>query len=230
MATLEAHRRRIALHRFAPSESASGPAGAPVLCLPSTGLSGLQWRRLAKTLSQAGHLVVAVHRDGVGELAGGRHVLGRARQLAHRPDRAAGDDPPDRSRSGRAEHAEQEQARPQPPKDGVVARAVDAHLRRSQLPGGPGQHEVGHAVDGDLVHGALGVAPGDGAGAIGDGELHPDGHAGDVAVRGDDLHRHVEPLARDVDGGDGRTGVEELGDHGLPEGSGGSCDDDQTLR
>ena len=64
MATLEVHGRRIAYHRFEPQRSS---ARAPVLCLPSTGLSGLQWRRLAKILSKAGHLVVAVDLLGYGE-------------------------------------------------------------------------------------------------------------------------------------------------------------------
>jgi hypothetical protein len=44
------------------------------------------------------------------------------------------------------------------------------------------------------------------------------------------LAQRVEALTRDVDGDDGGTGGEELGDDGLPEGAGGSRDDDQTLR
>jgi pimeloyl-ACP methyl ester carboxylesterase len=58
MPTLTVHGLRIAYHQFTP---ASGPGSrAPVVCFPSTGLSGLQWRRLAKQLSDAGHEVLAV--------------------------------------------------------------------------------------------------------------------------------------------------------------------------
>jgi pimeloyl-ACP methyl ester carboxylesterase len=58
MPTLTVHDLRIAYHQFTP---ASGPGSrAPVVCFPSTGLSGLQWRRLAKQLADAGHEVFAV--------------------------------------------------------------------------------------------------------------------------------------------------------------------------
>lgn len=40
---------------------------APVLCLPSTGLSGLQWRRLGRRLAKRGHPVLAVDLIGYGE-------------------------------------------------------------------------------------------------------------------------------------------------------------------
>lgn len=58
MPTLTVHDLRIAYHQFAPAT----PPGsrAPVVCFPSTGLSGLQWRRLAKQLSDVGHEVLAV--------------------------------------------------------------------------------------------------------------------------------------------------------------------------
>lgn len=58
MPTLTVHDLRIAYHQFTPL-SVPG-SRAPVVCFPSTGLSGLQWRRLAKQLSDAGHEVFAV--------------------------------------------------------------------------------------------------------------------------------------------------------------------------
>jgi pimeloyl-ACP methyl ester carboxylesterase len=58
MPTLTVHDLRIAYHQFTPA-SGSG-SRAPVVCFPSTGLSGLQWRRLAKQLADAGHEVFAV--------------------------------------------------------------------------------------------------------------------------------------------------------------------------
>jgi pimeloyl-ACP methyl ester carboxylesterase len=58
MPTLTVHDLRIAYHQFTPT---NGPGSrAPVVCFPSTGLSGLQWRRLAKLLADAGHEVFAV--------------------------------------------------------------------------------------------------------------------------------------------------------------------------
>ena len=64
MPTLEIHGRHIAYHRF---EARGTDERAPVLCLPSTGLSGLQWRRLARRLSKVGHTVTAVDLIGYGE-------------------------------------------------------------------------------------------------------------------------------------------------------------------
>ncbi|PRP92200.1 haloalkane dehalogenase [Enhygromyxa salina] len=65
MPTLTVHDLRIAYHHF-PAGPATRPH-APVVCLPSTGLSGLQWRRLAKLLSKRGHEVFAVDLIGYGE-------------------------------------------------------------------------------------------------------------------------------------------------------------------
>lgn len=59
---LSVHDLRIVYHRFGEPGSA-----ASVVCLPSTGLSGLQWRRLAKLLSAGGHEVLAVDLIGYGE-------------------------------------------------------------------------------------------------------------------------------------------------------------------
>jgi pimeloyl-ACP methyl ester carboxylesterase len=62
MPTLSVHGLRIAYHPFGdPGER------APVVCLPSTGLSGLQWRRAAKQLRKRGHQVFAVDLIGYGE-------------------------------------------------------------------------------------------------------------------------------------------------------------------
>lgn len=62
MLVLTVHGLRVTYHRFGAAGSA-----APVVCLPSTGLSGLQWRRLAKTMSARGHEVLAVDFIGYGE-------------------------------------------------------------------------------------------------------------------------------------------------------------------
>lgn len=70
MPTLRVHDLDIAYHHFparAPTEPEPGPARRPVLCLPSTGLSGLQWRRLAKQLSKRGHAVWCLDFIGYGE-------------------------------------------------------------------------------------------------------------------------------------------------------------------
>ncbi|KIG14875.1 Hydrolase, alpha/beta fold family protein [Enhygromyxa salina] len=64
MPSITVHGLRIAYHRF----PAATPAElSPVACLPSTGLSGLQWRRLAKLLSRRGHDVLCVDLIGYGE-------------------------------------------------------------------------------------------------------------------------------------------------------------------
>jgi pimeloyl-ACP methyl ester carboxylesterase len=64
MSTLTVHDLRIAYHPFRPSGEATR---APVVCFPSTGLSGLQWRRLAKQLADVGHEVFAVDLISYGE-------------------------------------------------------------------------------------------------------------------------------------------------------------------
>ena len=66
MPSLRVHELTIATHHF-PARGDRGPVGAPVLCLPSTGLSGLQWRRLAKQLSKRGHEVWALDFIAYGE-------------------------------------------------------------------------------------------------------------------------------------------------------------------
>lgn len=55
----------IAYHPFRPATGAA--RRAPTVCLPSTGLSGLQWRRLAKQLAEVGHEVFAVDLISYGE-------------------------------------------------------------------------------------------------------------------------------------------------------------------
>jgi pimeloyl-ACP methyl ester carboxylesterase len=62
MSTLEVHGLRMGVHRF--GEPGSSPA---IVCLPSTGLSGLQWRRFAKLMSGRGHAVWTVDLIGYGE-------------------------------------------------------------------------------------------------------------------------------------------------------------------
>lgn len=64
MPVLSIHGLRIVYHRFGEPGRA-----APAVCLPSTGLSGLQWRRLAKMLSAAGREVLTVDLIGYGESA-----------------------------------------------------------------------------------------------------------------------------------------------------------------
>jgi pimeloyl-ACP methyl ester carboxylesterase len=61
MPTLTVHGLSIAYNRFGQSGAAS-----PIVCLPSTGLSGLQWRRLAKLMSDRGHEVFTVDLIGYG--------------------------------------------------------------------------------------------------------------------------------------------------------------------
>jgi pimeloyl-ACP methyl ester carboxylesterase len=61
MPTLTVHGLSIAYNQF------GQPAGASaIVCLPSTGLSGLQWRRLAKLMSERGHEVLTVDLIGYG--------------------------------------------------------------------------------------------------------------------------------------------------------------------
>lgn len=61
MPTLTVHGLSIAYNQF------GQPGGAsPIVCLPSTGLSGLQWRRLAKLLSERGHEILTVDLIGYG--------------------------------------------------------------------------------------------------------------------------------------------------------------------
>ena len=66
MPTLRVHDLSVKTHHFPPREPPSTPR-SPVVCLPSTGLSGLQWRRLAKQLSKRGHEVWALDFIGYGE-------------------------------------------------------------------------------------------------------------------------------------------------------------------
>jgi pimeloyl-ACP methyl ester carboxylesterase len=61
MPTLTVHGLSIAYNHFGQPGSAS-----PIVCLPSTGLSGLQWRRLAKLMSERGHEVFTVDLIGYG--------------------------------------------------------------------------------------------------------------------------------------------------------------------
>lgn len=60
--TLRVHDLTIAYQRH----GQAGPR-SPVVCLPSTGLSGLQWRRLAKQLAGDGHEVLSVDLIGYGD-------------------------------------------------------------------------------------------------------------------------------------------------------------------
>ncbi|PRQ07708.1 alpha/beta fold hydrolase [Enhygromyxa salina] len=64
MPTITVHGLRIRYHEFPP---ATATGLSPVVCLPSTGMSGLQWRRLARSLSKRGHVVFAVDLIGYGE-------------------------------------------------------------------------------------------------------------------------------------------------------------------
>ena len=61
MPTLTVHGLSIAYNQFGQPGSAS-----PIVCLPSTGLSGQQWRRLAKLMSDRGHEVFTVDLIGYG--------------------------------------------------------------------------------------------------------------------------------------------------------------------
>lgn len=61
MPTLTVHGLSIAYNQFGQPTGASS-----VVCLPSTGLSGLQWRRLAKLLCDRGHEVFTVDLIGYG--------------------------------------------------------------------------------------------------------------------------------------------------------------------
>ncbi len=61
--TLELHGLQLAVHSWGEADSER----PPVLCLPSTGLSGLQWRRLARRLAKRGHWVLAPDFIGYGD-------------------------------------------------------------------------------------------------------------------------------------------------------------------
>lgn len=61
IADLEVH-----VHEWLPVEPRS-TGHWPVICLPSTGLSGMQWRKLAKLLTQRGHRVLAPDLIGYGD-------------------------------------------------------------------------------------------------------------------------------------------------------------------
>jgi pimeloyl-ACP methyl ester carboxylesterase len=78
MPTLTVHDLRIAYHQFTPA----AVSRAPVVCLPSTGLSGLQWRRLGKQLTDVGHEVLAVDLISYGD-SEDWHAPGRDRGPFH---------------------------------------------------------------------------------------------------------------------------------------------------
>ena len=61
--TLEIHGLRIRAHEL----GAAASERPTVMCLPSTGLSGLQWRRLGKLLQARGYRVLALDWIGYGE-------------------------------------------------------------------------------------------------------------------------------------------------------------------
>ncbi|MFV8754564.1 alpha/beta fold hydrolase [Nannocystaceae bacterium ST9] len=56
---------QIQIHEWLPA--LANPERSPVVCLPSTGLSGTQWRKLAKQLAERGHRVLAPDLIGYGE-------------------------------------------------------------------------------------------------------------------------------------------------------------------
>lgn len=64
MPTLRAADLKINVHEWLPS--APDPSRTPVVCLPSTGLAGSQWRKLAKLLTGRGHRVFAPDLIGYG--------------------------------------------------------------------------------------------------------------------------------------------------------------------
>lgn len=69
MATLSVRGLRIAVHEWRPKAEAE-PAPTPLVCLPSTGLSGMQWRRLGKLMSKRGRRVLAPDFIAYGESEG----------------------------------------------------------------------------------------------------------------------------------------------------------------
>ncbi|HLT39189.1 MAG TPA: alpha/beta hydrolase [Enhygromyxa sp.] len=64
MPSLTVHGLPIAYNQFGQPGTAT-----PIVCLPSTGLSGLAWRRLAKLMSERGHPILTVDLIGYGESA-----------------------------------------------------------------------------------------------------------------------------------------------------------------
>lgn len=65
MPTLTVEGLRIHVHEWSPAPDT--PRKSAVVCIPSTGMSGIQWRRLGKLLSDKGHRVVAPDLIGYGE-------------------------------------------------------------------------------------------------------------------------------------------------------------------
>jgi pimeloyl-ACP methyl ester carboxylesterase len=71
MPTIRIGDLEVHVHEWLPGKSGPGPA--PVVCLPSGGLSGMQWRKLARSLSERQHRVLAPDLIGHGE-SHGPHV------------------------------------------------------------------------------------------------------------------------------------------------------------
>lgn len=65
MPTIRIEDLEVHVHEWLPNKSSCGPA--PVVCLPSCGLSGMQWRKLAKLLAERNHRVLAPDLIGSGE-------------------------------------------------------------------------------------------------------------------------------------------------------------------
>jgi pimeloyl-ACP methyl ester carboxylesterase len=65
MPTIRIEDLEVHVHEWSPSTPTPGPA--PVVCLPSCGLSGVQWRKLAKLLTERQHRVLAPDLIGSGE-------------------------------------------------------------------------------------------------------------------------------------------------------------------
>jgi pimeloyl-ACP methyl ester carboxylesterase len=64
MPTFRSADLQIHVHEWLPREPHA--ARAPVVCLPSTGLAGSQWRKLARSLNERGHRVLAPDLIGYG--------------------------------------------------------------------------------------------------------------------------------------------------------------------
>jgi pimeloyl-ACP methyl ester carboxylesterase len=64
MPTLTVHGLQVTYNQFGQPDSRS-----TIVCLPSTGLSGLAWQRLAKLMSKRGHQVLTLDLIGYGESA-----------------------------------------------------------------------------------------------------------------------------------------------------------------
>ncbi|MFO7561895.1 MAG: alpha/beta hydrolase [Enhygromyxa sp.] len=71
MPTLTVHGLQLAYNQFGQPGAAT-----PIVCLPSTGLSGLSWQRLAKLMSKRGHEVLTLDLIGYGDSAGWPHARG----------------------------------------------------------------------------------------------------------------------------------------------------------